>query len=445
MLVAGAGIPIDAVVADFIAGAAEKISPARLDGGWDLIEGQGSLFHPSYAGVSLGLLHGSQPDALVLCHEPTRRHMRGLSDYPLPELKLCLQANLAAAQLTNPAVKAVGVALNTSGLSASDAAVACRRISGLLDLPCQAGDDGCRSDRGQPARMLRQLIIEERRFPLAVPFRISRGVKLNADVVTVAMYQARQVRARRSGTLRALRRKRGVGDRADGATAPAARLRHGPRRVAGTTAGRRRAQRAGRGDVGSRIAAQRRAGVATPGAHAGDRRGHRTAVGIDTPEQMGVAAARIAGVGLIKVKVDADDPAARIDAVRRAAPHARLIVDPNESWTIDLLRDMQGPLARARVDLLEQPLPADADDALLAFSGSVPICADEACHETRDLPRMRGRYQAINIKLDKTGGLTEAWRLLRAARSEGFKVMIGCMVCSSLGIAPALELAREAA
>ena len=137
ILVAGSGVPIDAVVADFISGAAEWISPARLDGGWDLIEGQGSLFHPSYAGVSLGLLHGAQPDALVLCHEPTRRHMRGLPDCPLPELKLCLEANLVAARLTNPAVKAVGFALNTSGLPEAEAAAACRQISDLLELPCQ--------------------------------------------------------------------------------------------------------------------------------------------------------------------------------------------------------------------------------------------------------------------------------------------------------------------
>lgn len=137
ILVAGSGVPIDAVVADFISGAAEWISPARLDGGWDLIEGQGSLFHPSYAGVSLGLLHGSQPDALVLCHEPTRQHMRGLPDYPLPELKRCVQANLVAAQLTNPMVKIVGVALNTSHLSQPDAVAACRKISDLLELPCQ--------------------------------------------------------------------------------------------------------------------------------------------------------------------------------------------------------------------------------------------------------------------------------------------------------------------
>ena len=137
ILVAGAGVPVDAVVADFISGAVEWISPARLDGGWDLIEGQGSLFHPSYAGVSLGLLHGAQADALVLCHEPTRQHMRGLPDYPLPELQRCLQANLTAARLTNPGVQAVGVALNTSALSAADAAAACREIGELLQLPCQ--------------------------------------------------------------------------------------------------------------------------------------------------------------------------------------------------------------------------------------------------------------------------------------------------------------------
>lgn len=136
IFVAGGGIPIDSVIADFISGAAELISPARGDGGWDLIEGQGSLFHPSYAGVSLGLLHGSQPDALVLCHEAGRRHMRGLPGYPLPDLARCLEANLAAARLTSPAVKAVGVALNTSNLPASEALALCREIGDRLELPC---------------------------------------------------------------------------------------------------------------------------------------------------------------------------------------------------------------------------------------------------------------------------------------------------------------------
>jgi len=137
ILIAGAGVPVDAVVADFISGAVEWLSPERQDGGWDVIEGQGSLFHPSFAGVSLGLLHGAQPDALVLCHEPGREHMRGLPGRALPELAACLEANLCAARLTNPDVEAVGVALNTSRLGAQDAQRACREVSDALGLPCQ--------------------------------------------------------------------------------------------------------------------------------------------------------------------------------------------------------------------------------------------------------------------------------------------------------------------
>jgi uncharacterized NAD-dependent epimerase/dehydratase family protein len=137
ILVAGAGVPIDALVADFISGGAEWVSPARDDGGWDLIEGQGSLFHPSFAGVSLGLLHGAQPDALVLCHEPGRPHMRGLPHYPVPDLKTCLEANLQAARLTQPNVLAVGVALNTSKLTADAAADTCKAAEDILGLPCQ--------------------------------------------------------------------------------------------------------------------------------------------------------------------------------------------------------------------------------------------------------------------------------------------------------------------
>ena len=137
ILIAGCGVPIDAVVADFLSGAAEWVSPARDDGGWDLIEGQGSLFHPSFAGVSLGLLHGAQPDALVLCHELGRPHMRGLPNYLLPSLEACLAANLAAARLTSPNVEFVGVAVNSSRLSPESAAAACEEIEGKLGLPCE--------------------------------------------------------------------------------------------------------------------------------------------------------------------------------------------------------------------------------------------------------------------------------------------------------------------
>jgi len=124
ILIAGSGISVDAVVADFISGASESLSPANDPDHWDLIEGQGSLFHPSFAGVSLGLLHGSQPDVIVMCHEPTRTHMRGLPHYALPDIGTCVEANLAAARLTNPAVKCAGLAVNTSRLDA-DAAKAC--------------------------------------------------------------------------------------------------------------------------------------------------------------------------------------------------------------------------------------------------------------------------------------------------------------------------------
>lgn len=137
ILVAGDGVPVDAVVADFISGSVEMVSPARDDDGWDLIEGQGSLFHPSYAGVSLGLLHGAQPDALVLCHEPGRASMRGLPGRSLPDLRTCLEANLEAARLTNPAVVAVGVALNTSKLDPEAAKGVCAATAEALDLPCQ--------------------------------------------------------------------------------------------------------------------------------------------------------------------------------------------------------------------------------------------------------------------------------------------------------------------
>ncbi|MFN3727395.1 MAG: N-acetyltransferase DgcN [Allosphingosinicella sp.] len=136
ILIAGAGVPVDAVVADFISGAIEQLAPERHDGGWDLIEGQGSLFHPSFAGVSLGLLHGAQPEALVLCHEPGRAHMRGLPGRALPDLAECLAANLEAARLTSPDVRAVGICLNSSGLERDDALRLCARTEDRLGLPC---------------------------------------------------------------------------------------------------------------------------------------------------------------------------------------------------------------------------------------------------------------------------------------------------------------------
>ena len=121
ILVTGRGVCVDAVVADFISGAVEWLSPDNDDDHWDVVEGQGSLFHPSFAGVTTGLIHGAQPDALVLCHEPTRTHMRGLPHFPIPDLKECMEANLGVAYLTNPNARFIGVAVNTSKLGEQEA------------------------------------------------------------------------------------------------------------------------------------------------------------------------------------------------------------------------------------------------------------------------------------------------------------------------------------
>ena len=135
IFIAGDGVSIDAVVSDFVSGAVEWLTPENDPDHWDVIEGQGSLFHASYAGVTLGLIHGAQPDALVMCHEPTRPHMRGLPDYKLPDLKLCIERNVEAAQLTNSAARCIGVSVNTAGLEAAAARDYLRRTENQLGLP----------------------------------------------------------------------------------------------------------------------------------------------------------------------------------------------------------------------------------------------------------------------------------------------------------------------
>ncbi|MCH7863415.1 MAG: dipeptide epimerase, partial [Proteobacteria bacterium] len=148
-----------------------------------------------------------------------------------------------------------------------------------------------------------------------------------------------------------------------------------------------------------------------------------------------------ADVPLIKIKVDRSDPEAQIRRVREAAPAPRVIVDPNESWTIAEIERLQPMLAELRVDLLEQPLPAGEDDALEGFAPLVPIAADESAHIADDVAALAGKYQVINIKLDKTGGLTGALALAEAASAAGLGVMTGSMISTSLSIAPALVIA----
>jgi uncharacterized NAD-dependent epimerase/dehydratase family protein len=136
ILIAGSGVAIDAVVADFVAGAAEWLSPDNARDHWDVIEGQGSLFHPSYAGVSTGLLHGSQPDAIVLCHDPSRQEVDDCPGFRVPDLGECIDLNLRMARLTNPDVRCVGISVNTSGLPEERRAPYLRELAGRFDLPC---------------------------------------------------------------------------------------------------------------------------------------------------------------------------------------------------------------------------------------------------------------------------------------------------------------------
>jgi L-alanine-DL-glutamate epimerase-like enolase superfamily enzyme len=292
--------------------------------------------------------------------------------------------------------------------------------------------------------VLRQLRSSVETWPLASPFRISRGVKTVAEVVTVEL---------RQGDARGLGEAVPYPRYGETAQAVTEQIR---------TVERDLANGAGRSDLVSLLPSgaarnavdcalwdleSRRSGKALADTLWGEPlRPLVTAltVSLDTPERMGEAAAALADCKLIKVKVDAADPEACLRAVRKAAPAPDMIVDPNESWDIALLDRLQPLLRELRTTFVEQPLAAGADEALDGFQPLVPICADESCHTVADLDRLARRYGMINIKLDKTGGLTEALDLMEAGRQRGFGIMVGCMVSTSLSIAPAFHLAGRA-
>lgn len=165
---------------------------------------------------------------------------------------------------------------------------------------------------------------------------------------------------------------------------------------------------------------------------------------LDSADAMGRNAAENAARPLLKLKLAGPDDLARVEAVRDNAPKTRLIVDANEAWSIDDYVELAPRLAVLGVDLIEQPLPAGKDAALATMRRPVPVCADESCHDAASLAEIAGRYDVVNIKLDKTGGLTEALRLKDAALAEGYGIMVGCMIGTSLGIAPATLIAQGA-
>jgi L-alanine-DL-glutamate epimerase-like enolase superfamily enzyme len=165
-------------------------------------------------------------------------------------------------------------------------------------------------------------------------------------------------------------------------------------------------------------------------------------ISLDTPAEMAAAAKTNANAPILKLKLGGHDvDLARVEAVREAVPSARLLIDANESWSLVHYRNVAPALKGLGVELIEQPFPADKDQVLETLDHPIPICADESCHTSADLPRLMNRYEMINVKLDKTGGLTEALVLTERARESRFKLLIGCMVCTSLGIAPARLIA----
>ena len=171
-------------------------------------------------------------------------------------------------------------------------------------------------------------------------------------------------------------------------------------------------------------------------------------ISLATPDEMAAKAASVPHLPLLKLKLgasgDARGDAERMRAVRRARPDARLVADANEGWAAADLAGLMDVAAEAGLETVEQPLPAGADDALARIAHAVPVCADESAHTAEGLADLRGRYDAVNIKLDKTGGLTHALEMATAARALGLDIMVGCMVATSLSMAPALLVAQHA-
>lgn len=289
--------------------------------------------------------------------------------------------------------------------------------------------------------MSRTLYAQHDRFPLSAPFRIARGAKTAADVVTVTIHEAGaagrgeavpypRYGERPDSALAAIDAVRTLVERGGGREELLDALPAGAARNAIDCALWDLEAKLGGRDVAEMIGGEALRPVESA-----------LTLSIDAPEAMARAAAALACVPLLKVKVDASDPEAQIRAVRAAAPGPALIVDPNESWDRALVEAMQRLLVEMGVALLEQPVPAAADEWLEGFAPAVPICADESVHVAADLALVARRYQAVNVKLDKAGGLTAALELARAARARGLGLMTGCMVSSSLSIAPALHLA----
>ena len=291
---------------------------------------------------------------------------------------------------------------------------------------------------------MRQLTVRAESWPIAGTFTISRGSKTVADVVVVEIRDGAHVGRGEcvpyprydetiAGAIAAIEALRPELERGMDRTALQSALTAGAARNAVDCAvWDLEAKRAGR-------PVWQLAGIEAP-------KPATTAytLSLDSVENMAAAARANAARPLLKLKLSGPGDLDRVRAVHENAPHARLIVDANEAWTPEIYVALAPRLVSLGVELIEQPLPAGADGPLAGLQRPVPVCADESCHDTASLAHITGKYDAVNVKLDKTGGLTEALRLAAAAKAAGLAIMVGCMVATSLAMAPALLLAADA-
>ncbi|MBU2977613.1 N-acetyl-D-Glu racemase DgcA [Alteromonas sp. C1M14] len=288
------------------------------------------------------------------------------------------------------------------------------------------------------------ITIEQERFPLAQVFRISRGAKTAAEVIKVTVVDGEHV--------------------GQGESVPYARYNESLQSVASQLAdvakhivtlddhhklaqylpagSARNALDCALWDLRAKVSGQTVSSLLSlpETTHCFTAQ----TISVDTLENMQASARKLAGAPLIKVKLDPDAVVEKIRAIHEATPQSQLIVDANEGWSIDDLKAVAEPLKACNVVLIEQPIPAQDDEVLESYQCPIPLCADESCHTSDNLSVLKRRYQSVNIKLDKTGGLTEAVKLYREAKALNFSVMVGCMVGTSLAMAPAFLLCAQA-
>jgi L-alanine-DL-glutamate epimerase-like enolase superfamily enzyme len=288
---------------------------------------------------------------------------------------------------------------------------------------------------------VRRLTVRHESFPIAGSFTISRGTKTAADVVLVELHDEQHC-----GRGECVPYAR-YGESIDGVIAAIESIRSELERglsradlqntlPAGAA---RNAVDCALWDLDAKNAGKRvweLAGIDTPCTEV-----TAYTLSLDSPDAMQRAAQQHADRPLLKLKLAGDGDIERVSAVRQGAPEAKIIVDANEGWSIEQYHQMAPQLAELGVALIEQPLHADTDAALVGVERPVPLCADESCHDSATLAQLQGKYDVVNIKLDKTGGLTEALALRTAAESMGFEIMVGCMLASSLAMAPATLVA----